>query len=235
MAVYDTGLDQFGLASRVVSPHQVQSRYNFLRGGDYRRAAHLRPRARRRRPSPPSPRPRSRTRRRRPATCAQAATRDEWWLRYGWNRPGDAPPLLAAPVTRIRKVEFADAKDLKEWMWKATDGIAETTWPGVYNRSRLPGRNDYFQLPDWNVYVEGGKQLTLTLPNEPWNHLEIQGAAYGDLTYAPRRRGRRDQAGRPAPKGQERTFNQFDGRSHRRRPDLHQHRPGDPDPGDRGL
>ena len=67
-------------------------------------------------------------------------------------------------------------------MWKGTDGIAETTWPGVYNRSRLPGRDDYLPLPDWNVYVDGGKALTLTLPRERWNHLEIQGAAYGDLT-----------------------------------------------------
>jgi hypothetical protein len=57
---------------------------------------------------------------------------------------------------------------------EGTDGIAETTWPGVYNRSRLPGRNDYFQLPDWNVYVEGGKQLTLTLPDgETVNRIEI--------------------------------------------------------------
>ena len=33
--VWDTGLDQFGPTVRVVSPHQVQSRYNFLRGGDF--------------------------------------------------------------------------------------------------------------------------------------------------------------------------------------------------------
>ena len=69
-------------------------------------------------------------------------------------------PALAAGGTRIRKIEFADTRDLKAWMWKATDGIAETTWPGVYNRSRLPGRNDYFQLPDWNTYVEGGQHRT---------------------------------------------------------------------------
>ncbi|MFR0656956.1 hypothetical protein SB719_20635, partial [Pantoea sp. SIMBA_079] len=32
---YDAGLDQFGLAARVLAPHQVQSRYNFLRGSDF--------------------------------------------------------------------------------------------------------------------------------------------------------------------------------------------------------
>ena len=35
VAVWDTGLDQFGPTSRAVSPHQVQSRYSFMRGGDY--------------------------------------------------------------------------------------------------------------------------------------------------------------------------------------------------------
>ncbi len=30
----DAGLDQFGLAGRIISPHQVQSRYHFMRGSD---------------------------------------------------------------------------------------------------------------------------------------------------------------------------------------------------------
>jgi hypothetical protein len=206
-AVLDTGLDQFGIASRVASPHQVQSRYNFMRGGDYDElriydhALDAVAIAALARGETPAAAPAARS-------LADPTTAEEWRLRWGWNRPGDAPPLLAAPVTRIRKVEFADAKDLKEWMWKATDGIAETTWPGVYNRSRLPGRNDYFTLPDWNVYVEGGKALTLTLPKEPWNHLEIQGAAYGALSWA----GDDGKASQIAvrPKDQERTFHQFD-------------------------
>jgi hypothetical protein len=86
-----------------------------------------------------------------------------------------------------------------------TDGISETTWPGVYNRSRLEGRNDYFQLPDWNVYVEGGKALKLSLPDEPINRLEIQGTAYGDLTWTAAG-GKATKMGSRA-KDQERTFN----------------------------
>ncbi len=204
-AVWDTGLDQFGMASRVVSPHQVQSRYNFLRGGDYDElriydhaldAAAIGALANAQEPQTEAGR-----------DLASSIANTEWALRWGWNRPGDAPPLLTAPVTAVRKVEFADAKDLKEWMWKATDGIAETTWPGVYNRSRLPGRNDYFPLPDWNVYVEGGKTLTLTLPKEPWNHIEIQGAAYGDLSWKPDGGAAAKLATRA--KDQERTVNQF--------------------------
>ena len=175
---FDAALDQFGLAGRVMSPHQVQSRYNFLRGSDFDEiriydrmldAASIAALARLEEP--------------RGAEPARADDAHAAWLhRYGWDH-GRAPPPLEAPVTRIRKVEFADARDLKQWMWKATDGIAETTWPGVYNRSRLPGRNDYFQLPDWNVYVEGGKALELTLPDEPFNRIEIRGAAFGQASW----------------------------------------------------
>ena len=106
-----------------------------------------------------------------------------WRHRFGWE---GLHPALAAGGTRIRKIEFADTRDLKAWMWKATDGIAETTWPGVYNRSRLPGRNDYFQLPDWNTYVEGGQHLDLALPaTETVNRVEIRGAAFGTLAHGP--------------------------------------------------
>jgi len=173
----DSGLDQFGLAARVLSPHQVQSRYNFMRGSDVDDirvyAGMLAPAA-----------IASLAARQEPATTpiADVGKRDRWLHRYGWDH--DDPPLLTDPVTRIRKVEFADAKDLKEWMWKGIDGIPETTWPGVYNRSRLPGRDDYFELPDWNVYVEGGKRYDLTVPaGESVNQIEVRGAAYGALTW----------------------------------------------------
>ena len=172
---YDAALDQFGLAGRVMAPHQVQSRYNFLRGSDFDEirihdrmldAAAVAALARNVEPKSEGV-----------ARTSQRA----WWHRYGWD--GAPPPLLSAPVTTIRKVEFADARDMKQWMWKGTDGIAETTWPGVYNRSRLPGRNDYFQLPDWNTYVEGGQNLDLTVPaGERINRVEIRGAAFGSLS-----------------------------------------------------
>ena len=184
-AVYDAGLDQFGVAGRVIAPHQVQSRYNFTRGGDldelrvYDRplaADAIAALSRDEAPAalaPISPQV--------GAALDDPAVHAAWKRRFGWTK--DPPPLLTDAKTTIRKVEFKDAKDIKAWMWKATDGIPETTWPGVYNRSRLPGRNDYFQLPDWNVYVDGGKALTLTLPDEPVNRIEIQGPAYGDLSW----------------------------------------------------
>ncbi len=208
VAVLDSGLDQFGTAARAVSPHQVMSRYNFMRGSDYDEFriydhalddAQIAALAKNQVPDVPA---------QPTGNLADAATLAEWNLRYGWNRPGDAPVALTAPVTSIRKVEFADAKDIKEFMYKATDGINETTWPGVYNRSRLPGRNDYFPLPDWNVYVEGGKTLTLTLPNEPWNHVELQGAAYGNLTWAADDKAAPAEIAKRA-QNQERTFWQF--------------------------
>lgn len=169
---FDAGLDQFGLAARVLAPHQVQSRYNFLRGSDFddirihdRMLDTAGVQAVRAFRAPTS-------------LIAPQDRHDAWLFRHGWQ-DGVAPPRLTTPVTSIRKVEFADVRDIKQWMWKGTDGIAETTWPGVYNRSRLRGRDDYFQLPDWDTYVDGGKAMDLSLPDEPWNRIEIRGAAFG--------------------------------------------------------
>lgn len=177
----DMALDQFGLAGRVIAPHQVQSRYNFMRGSDLDdirvydhmlEGAQVALLAARQQVTTTAG-----------GATARAELRAAWLHRFGWDT--QSPPMLADPVTAVRKVEFADAKDLKEWMWKGVDGIAETTWPGVYNRSRLPGRNDYFELPDWNVYVEGGKTYELTVPqNVAFNRVEIRGAAYGALEWS---------------------------------------------------
>ncbi|WP_230632009.1 LamG domain-containing protein [Sphingomonas sp. Leaf37] len=174
----DSGLDQFGMAGRVISPHQVQSRYSFMRGSDldeirvYDRmlgATDVAALAAKREPAASPP-------------VDTAAQRTAWLHRYGWDK--GAPPVLADPVTSVRRIEFADAKDLKEWMYKGVDGIAETTWPGVYNRSKLPGRDDYFELPDWNTYVEGGKRYDLTVPEgQSFNRVELRGAAYGTLSW----------------------------------------------------
>ncbi|HUD28217.1 MAG TPA: LamG-like jellyroll fold domain-containing protein [Novosphingobium sp.] len=190
----DMALDQFGLAGRVIAPHQVQSRYNFMRGSDlddirvYDRmmgSEDIASLAAHREPATPTA-----------STPSATDLRRAWLHRFGWDT--QTPPVLGDAVTVVRKVEFADAKDLKEWMWKGVDGIAETTWPGVYNRSRLPGRDDYFQLPDWNVYVEGGKTYELTLPeNVAFNRVEIRGAAYGALDWSGDGRSWRKLAARP--------------------------------------
>jgi len=180
---YDAALDQLGLAGRVMAPYQVQSRYNFLRGSDFdeirvydrmldaRGVAALARRGDLAKATADSAVP-----------VDTGARRAAWNHRYGWET-GRVPPALQAPDTSIRHVGFDDVKDLKQWMWKGSDGIPETTWPGVYNRSRLPGRNDYFQLPDWNTYVEGGKALDLAMPGEPFNRIEIRGAAFGQATW----------------------------------------------------
>lgn len=175
----DSGLDQFGLAGRIISPHQVQSRYHFMRGSDVDEirvydhmlaAADVAALADNREPAVAP-------------VVTEAARRTAWLHRFGWDT--GSPPALTSNTTSIRKVEFADARDLKQWNWKGIDGIAETTWPGVYNRSRLPGRNDYFQLPDWNTYVEGGKAYDLTVPaGVHFNRVEIRGAAYGSMSWS---------------------------------------------------
>jgi hypothetical protein len=218
VAVLNTGLDQFGPHSRIISSWQVQSDYNFTRGGDideiriYDRALadnNIATLARGDAPTDLAPLP--------ARSLADPATRDEWFLRYGFNRPNDPPPALpAGPSVTIRKVEIHDAYDIKRWWWKATDGIRETTWPGVYNRSRLPGRNDYFQLPDWDCYVDSGKAITFVLPDEPWNHLEISGAAWGKMELLPVGTANETAYAAKAeallferPKGQEKTVHTF--------------------------
>ncbi len=204
-SVLYAGLDQFGPHSRTIGPMQVQSDYNFTRGGDideiriYDRMLSDENAASLAKGIAPHPIP----------ELARDLNRhewqDEWWLRYGWNRKGDAPPYLSAPQTSVRKVEIHDVYDLKRWWWKATDGIRETTWPGVYNRSRLPGRDDYFQLPDWDCYSLSGKSVTFNLPDEPWNHLEISGAAWGKMYLE----GEAQKLLFQRPKDQEKTFHRM--------------------------
>lgn len=180
VAVLDAGLDQFGPHSRIISSHQVQSAYQFIRGGDvddirvYDHALKANAVAALAAGSAIADE--------NPATdFANAKTRQQWRHRYGWDT-ARSPPYLTDQTTVIRKVEFTDVYDLKQRMTAGSDGIAETTWPGVYNRSRIAGRHDYFELPDWNTYVEGGRSVTFELPDERWNRIEFRGAAFGTLT-----------------------------------------------------
>jgi hypothetical protein len=181
--VFDSGLDQFGPHSRIISPYQVQSRYSFMRGGDLDEV-----RIYDRMLSDDNIRQLSKgkTPKRIPdlrRDLSERRWRDAWWTRHGWNLPNDPPPLLASSATSVRKVEIHETYDIKRWMWKANDGIRETTWPGVYNMSRLPGRYDYFVLPDWDTYSGSGQSVKFHLPDEPWNHVEIWGKAWGQLTF----------------------------------------------------
>jgi hypothetical protein len=207
---FDAALDQFGPNSRIIGPTGVESSYNYDRGGDmdelriYDRALsdnNIEQLAKGETPQsiPPVP-----------GATQPGELEKEWQLHYGWNRPGDIPTPLTSSTTVVRKVEIHDAYDLQRWWWKATDGIPETTWPGVYNRSRLIGRNDYFQLPDWDCYSLSGKVVTFFMPDEPWNHLEMTGGAFGTmslLSYDQETSTDIDKTLFDRPKAQEKTFN----------------------------
>jgi hypothetical protein len=233
--MFDAGLDQFGPNSRIIGPTGVESSYSYDRGGDmdevriYDRALsddNVASLAKGEMPQNIPPVARSLD------AAAPAASSDkttltaqswqqEWWHHYGWDRTGDAPALLPAANTTIRKVEIHDVYDIGRWWYRATDGIRETTWPGVYNRSRIVGRFDYFQLPDWDCYAISGKTVTFMMPDEPWNHLEFNGGAYGTMSLLPDassddvRRAGLDGKMLPGktlferPKGQETTYHNF--------------------------
>ncbi len=181
--VYDTGLDQFGPHSRIISPYQVQSGSN-RRGGDldelriYDRMLSDENIAELARGEQPTAIPELNR------NLSERRWRDAWWTRHGWNRPNPAPPVLPSTTARVRKVEIHDAIDIKRWYWKANDGIRETTWPAAYNMSRLPGRFDYYILPDWDSYSISGQTIRFAIPDqEPWNHIEMWGKAWGQLTH----------------------------------------------------
>ena len=177
--VYSAGLDQFGPHSRIISHWNVTSDYNYIRGGDIDEIAiydhmltddEIAVMASGKLPI---------TKAFNTASLNSSAIRDNWLLRCGFSS-SILPPAIP-DCASIRKVEIHEAFDHKRWYWKALDGIRETTWPGVFNRSRLKGRNDYFQLPDWDCYSVSGKQVTFTMPPEPYNHIEISGSAHGTL------------------------------------------------------
>jgi hypothetical protein len=179
--MFDAALDQFGPHSRIIGPTGVESTYSYDRGGDldevriYDRPLSDENVAALARGETPQSIP-TVTR-----SFANADAQKEWWFHYGWNRPGEIPTPLTSASTVVRKVQINDAYDIGRWWFRGMDGIRETTWPGVYNRSRIVGRLDYFQLPDWDCYAISGKTITFIMPNEPWNHLEFSGGAFGKL------------------------------------------------------
>ena len=179
--MFDAALDQFGPHSRIIGPTGVESTYSYNRGGDldevriYDRPLSDENVAALARGETPQSIPSV------PRSFANADAQKEWWFHYGWNRPDDIPTPLTSASTVVRKVQMNDAYDIGRWWFWGMDGIRETTWPGVYNRSRIVGRFDYFQLPDWDCYAISGKTITFIMPNEPWNHLEFSGGAFGKL------------------------------------------------------
>jgi hypothetical protein len=211
--LFDTNLDQFGPHSRIIAPTGVESTYSYDRAGD---VGQLRIYDRALSDANIAGLANNVTPKEIPAIERKLdgpAWRAEWDLKYGWNRKGDAPFVVEASSTTVRKVEIHDAFDLKRWWWRANDGIRETSWPGVFNRSRITGRHDYFTLPDWDCYSLSGKTITFTLPDEPWNHLEIAGGAWGTMTLlAHDLEAAKDKEEKlfDRPKGQEVTYHSFD-------------------------
>ena len=191
---------------RIISPYQVQSAYNMQRGGDIDELRiygkmlsdnEIAALALGGVPHVQAPGPR----------FADAAQEQAWCRFYGFDAA--TPPELSDRATTVRKLGILDIYDLKRWYWKAGDGIRETTWPGVYNRSRIEGRNDYFQLPDWDCYSTSGRQVRFLLPDEPWNHVEITGGAYGTLGLSHDREGSDPQEIGRKERGTQRTFHRF--------------------------
>jgi hypothetical protein len=185
-ALLYAGLDQFGTHSRIISNAQVQSSYNYMRTGDfydiriYDRMLDSSCAALLAREAPLRLEPLVHR------NTSDHSIAQQWLKRWGFHQNSFAN-IMKYPAEIVKKVEIHDAWDHKRWWWKACDGIRETTWPGVYNRSRLPGRLDYFVLPDWDCYSVSGKEITfIPLPDVYFNHIEISGSAAGTVTITDR-------------------------------------------------
>lgn len=209
--VFYAGLDQFGPHSRIISPYQVQSRYDYIRAGNIDEItifdSPLDPAGILELSGGKFPNPNSGSIR----SLAENVYENEWNLRYGWNRKNDYPPLLGSEITTVRKIEINNIYDHKRWWWKANDGFRETTWPGVYNRSRIPGRKDYFILPDWDCYSVSGKTVRFEMPDEDWNYLEISGGAFGEMYLSEKSDTSEKDGIFYRPEKQERTFHKISG------------------------
>ncbi len=180
-AVLWAGLDQFGTHSRIISNAQVQSSYNYMRTGDFDEiriydrmlnAEQIMQLGQCREPEIEAAFTRN---------LQDERWKREWDRRFGFDAE-TKPASLTQRYMAVHKVEIHNAWDHKRWWWKACDGIRETTWPGVYNRSGLPGRTDYFVLPDWDCYSVSGKEITFEPDADRYfNHIEMSGAAEGTL------------------------------------------------------
>ncbi len=181
--VFDQSLFAFGPFQRVISPQKTESAYNGVRPGQldelriYDHAlsdGEVAKLAAGEAVSSTAAAPRS---------LNDKGVSADWDARFGWSGVSALDIPARSGALAIRKVEFTDTRDEKTKAFRGADGIRETTWPGVYNRSRLTGRTDYFVLPDWNTYSTAGRRYDLTLPDKAWNRVEIQGAAHGRLLW----------------------------------------------------
>lgn len=205
--VLNTSLEQFGPHSRIISPYKVQSMYNMERGGDVDEIriysqmlsdAEIATLAKGEAPDVKY----------QENGTENAAVMKEWNHYYGFDGT-TAPPYLADQNTTIRKVGILETYDLKRWYWKSNDGIRETTWPGVYNRSKIEGRTDYFVLPDWDCYSTSGWQVRFNMPQEKWNYLEVTGGAFGDIGVTADKNGNGSASISAKEKGTQKTFHKL--------------------------
>ena len=238
--LFDTALDQFGPHSRIIAPTGVESSYSYDRGGDidelriYDRMLsddNIAGLARNQIPqnipaisrAVLQVRHATPTRPGAPVVPAQgrldsgsghaANWQQEWNLKYGWNRPGDTPVCSA---TNSRP--FARSRSTTSTISIAGGGKRPTAFarpPGpVSSIARaLSAATTTIELPDWDCYSLSGKVVTFDMPDEPWNHLEIAGGAWGNWSLLSHDKENANDCEKTLferPKGQEITYHQLD-------------------------
>ncbi len=179
------------------------------------------PAARRRRAIPPAPARDS-------DRCRAGAS--EWAFRVRLEPPG----RIRRPTSKERRSASARSRFTMPTTSSAGTGRPTTASAKPPGRAStiapgLPGRNDYFQLPDWDCYSLSGKSITFTCRTSLGTTSEISGAGLGNdeparRREAPRRRSRI--AALRAPRGQEQTVPRWPGRSRAEDPFRQRHAGG---------
>lgn len=200
--LFDTALDQFGPHSRIIAPTGVEASYSYDRGGDidelriYDRMLsddNMQLLAK-------NEIPRSIPAVERTVAAGAAGSPRRLHLRLkpmrqGTQRIGRRSGISSTDGTgRVTRrwcstpptLRFARWRSTMCTIWPAGGGRPPTVFarlrPGVFNRSRLIGRDDFYELPDWDCYSLSGKAVTFDMPDEPRNHLEIAGGAWGNMS-----------------------------------------------------
>ncbi|GEM_PF-7005044 len=110
------------------------------------------------------------------------SARAEWDARMGWDTRINPPQIYAGDLS-VRKVNVKDAFDKERPVPSVLSGIPEFSWPeGGETEMLLPHLPDGPVLPGRKLSDPEGRSLMLSMPDEPWNHFEITGAAFGTLT-----------------------------------------------------
>ena len=190
--MFDAGLDQFGPHSRIIWPQGVESSYNYDRGGDidelriYDRVLSDDNIASLAKARDPAEHPAGHA-----LACDRTPALAEKSPYKAGSRSGGTATAGTAPTTsppccppRHHRPQSRDPRRLRP---QALVVEGHRRHPRDHLARRLqplhasPAATTTSSSPTGTATPLSGKSVTFYMPNEPWNHLEIEGGAWGNV------------------------------------------------------